>query len=392
MDTNTVAKPNFTNSNLKKGKTKLIILQATSFCNLDCSYCYLPNRDKKNKFDVNLLPILMQRLIDDDLLANEVTICWHVGEPLIMDHNFYRKAFEIILSSNNSPCKIRHNIQTNLTLITEDHCKVFKEFEVSMGISIDGPQFINDLNRNYRNGRSSFLQTMKGLNLIQKYGIDCSVIAVLTKEALKYPNEIFNFFLKNKIPSFGFNIDEIEGINISSTHDTNNIEEFRDFFTTIFKLTNTHSSQIQNREFTKFKNNIFFGKGEIFNTQITPLSNISVDTEGNFSTFSPELLTNSIDNYNFILGNLHSDKFTDIYDKYEFQSIYNEIQEGVSKCRLECDFFEVCGGGSPSNKLFENGTFASSETLNCKLMKQTLANVVVGLVNDELSVSFTDKL
>ncbi|MDF2973971.1 MAG: putative arylsulfatase regulatory protein, partial [Microvirga sp.] len=36
-----------------------------------------------------------------------------------------------------------------------------------------------------------------------------------------------------------------------------------------------------------------------------------------------------------------------------------------------------CGGGAPANKLFENGDFATTETLYCRLTKQTLLEVVL---------------
>jgi uncharacterized protein len=44
-----------------------------------------------------------------------------------------------------------------------------------------------------------------------------------------------------------------------------------------------------------------------------------------------------------------------------------EIAEGVRMCRESCRYFPFCGGGPPGNKHFENGTFASTETLFCRL-------------------------
>ena len=41
----------------------LVVVQSTSLCNLDCSYCYLPDRKKKRFFDLDLLPLLMQRIL-----------------------------------------------------------------------------------------------------------------------------------------------------------------------------------------------------------------------------------------------------------------------------------------------------------------------------------------
>ena len=53
------------------------------------------------------------------------------------------------------------------------------------------------------------------------------------------------------------------------------------------------------------------------------------------------------------------------------------IQKGVSKCKQTCQYFTYCGGGAPSNKLYENKTFDSTETMYCKLGKQALIDVVL---------------
>ena len=51
-----------------------------------------------------------------------------------------------------------------------------------------------------------------------------------------------------------------------------------------------------------------------------------------------------------------------------------EIGEGIEMCRAECKYFPVCGGGVPSNKVFENGTFASTETMYCRLTKKRVTD------------------
>ena len=34
------------------GPIGLLVIQSTSLCNLDCSYCYLPDRQRRNIFDL----------------------------------------------------------------------------------------------------------------------------------------------------------------------------------------------------------------------------------------------------------------------------------------------------------------------------------------------------
>jgi uncharacterized protein len=39
---------------------------------------------------------------------------------------------------------------------------------------------------------------------------------------------------------------------------------------------------------------------------------------------------------------------------------------GVERCRDACEYFSLCGGGAPANKLYENGSFDSAETAYCR--------------------------
>ena len=54
-----------------------------------------------------------------------------------------------------------------------------------------------------------------------------------------------------------------------------------------------------------------------------------------------------------------------------------DVAAGVARCRESCSYFGLCGGGAPSNKYFENGSFDSTETLFCRLHRQALAEVVL---------------
>ena len=53
-----VSSPNVGPDLNRFGPIGLVVVQSTSLCNLDCSYCYLPDRQKKRVFD-----LLMQRIL-----------------------------------------------------------------------------------------------------------------------------------------------------------------------------------------------------------------------------------------------------------------------------------------------------------------------------------------
>lgn len=56
----------------------------------------------------------------------------------------------------------------------------------------------------------------------------------------------------------------------------------------------------------------------------------------------------------------------------------------MKQCRDTCGYFDLCGGGAPSNKLGENGRFDSTETLYCRYKKQLLVNVAEDFIISSL--------
>jgi len=46
-------------------------------------------------------------------------------------------------------------------------------------------------------------------------------------------------------------------------------------------------------------------------------------------------------------------------------------------CRESCEYFSVCGGGEPVNKLAENGSFATSETTYCRMTKMRATDLIL---------------
>jgi uncharacterized protein len=110
--------------------------------------------------------------------------------------------------------------------------------------------------------------------------------------------------------------------------------------------------------------------------QNAPWAIVTVGVDGSFSTFSPELIGVKTEAYgDFTFGNVLRDSFEHGAQSERFRTLAAEIDRGVSSCKASCKYFDVCGGGAPANKYFENGSFDSTETLFCRLTKKTLFDV-----------------
>jgi uncharacterized protein len=70
----------------------------------------------------------------------------------------------------------------------------------------------------------------------------------------------------------------------------------------------------------------------------------------------------------------------------KFKRMFTEIMAGIGMCKESCDYFDVCGGGAPSNKLYENGSFASTETKYCKYSRKIIVDSIVEKTEELLNV------
>jgi len=65
------------------GPLELLVIQPTPFCNLDCSYCYLPDRSNKRKMTLETLEKTFNWVFSSGLVRQPFTLLWHAGEPMV---------------------------------------------------------------------------------------------------------------------------------------------------------------------------------------------------------------------------------------------------------------------------------------------------------------------
>lgn len=377
-----------------QNKVGLLVIQPTPFCNINCDYCYLPERTSNKKMSTSVLKKTIENVFASGMVKEGLTIVWHAGEPLAVPISFYEEAFEAINNLSVDTDKISHSIQTNGTLINDRWCEFIKRHNIRIGLSIDGPQFIHDAHRKDRLGKGTHDRVMEGVRCLRKHGIDFHVIAVVTEQALDHPDEVFQFFLDNDIRQVGFNIEEVEGTNQSSTLSESSAElKVKKFFERIFYLQKQAKGVIRIREFDRAfqailaSSNLRGIDASRFNDQTAPFSIISVDTEGNFSSFSPELLGMKSAEYgDFSFGNMMVDELSSIGQTDKFNRVLQDIQRGNQICSQSCEYYFLCGGGAPSNKYYENGTFASGETMFCRNSVKTPLDIVLADLEFSLDI------
>ncbi|MDF1816331.1 MAG: GRRM system radical SAM/SPASM domain protein [Verrucomicrobiales bacterium] len=373
----------------------LLVIQPSPFCNINCDYCYLPDRTDKRRMEFEVLDTIMNRVFGSGLVQHPFTILWHAGEPLAVPLQWYEKAFEIINSYPGAKENIQHSFQSNGTLINDKWCEFIKKHNVEIGLSIDGPAHIHDFHRKTRKGEGTHAKAMRGLGFLKKHGIKFGVVSVVSNEALGHADEIYDFYRAHEISGVGLNIEEVEGANTASSLEVQQAEEkIRRFLKQMYLRNKAEGFPIHIREFETARENIvqpeinLHPDGSYANLESEPFSMINVDCFGNFSSFSPELLGQPTEKYTtFNFGNVLSNQIFDATANKVFQHVLSDIENGNKKCADSCEFYSYCGGASPSNKYYENGTFDSSETMHCRSMIQMPMEIV--LEDFELDMGLT---
>jgi uncharacterized protein len=372
------------------GPLELLVLQPTPFCNIDCSYCYLPNRQSTSRMSRDTLERAIQWVFSSGLVRDPFTVLWHAGEPLVVPVSFYEDAFQLIEKHNPLGVTVHQSFQTNATLIDADWCEFIRRRGIYIGVSVDGPAFLHDRHRRTRQGKGTMDRVLRGIHLLNEYEIPFFALTVLTADSLYYPDELLDFYQSLQISQIAFNVEEIEGPNkTSSLLGVQMKERFHRFFERFVDLAYAAEPPMKVREFETSAGalrNIRYGPGS--RTQENkPWAIVNVDCEGNFSTFSPELLGLSSPRHgSFALGNVAQDRLEDVIATERFQHLEAEIAHGVELCRQSCPHFTFCGGGAPGNKFFENGTFASTETLFCRLHKKVCLDVTLDRLEQQQGV------
>jgi uncharacterized protein len=318
------------------------------------------------------------RLFDDGLVPARLTVVWHAGEPLTLPVAYYEEAFATIAEVFGSATQVCHAVQTNATLIDDDWCALFVRHAVRVGVSIDGPADLHDAHRRTRGGRGTHAAALRGLQCLRDHGIAAHAIAVVTRQTLARADDFFDFFVAQGIAEVGCNFDEVEG-GYSRSSLAGHEAEHRAFLRRLLERCAQGGPRLEVRELAHAQRLIaeplprqrWAGRDWPDNAQVLPWALISVAWNGDFSTFSPELLGQpSAEFGDFVLGNVATSGYRNSMATRRFQRLWNAVAAGVRACSDGCEYFDHCGGGAPVNKLYENGDFASTGTLYCRSMLQ----------------------
>jgi uncharacterized protein len=358
---------------------RLLVLQPTPYCNIDCSYCYLRQRDDRRLMSAEVVEAVRTKIVAAMPADSVPAIVWHAGEPTAAPIRWYEHAYERLASV--VPARASFAMQSNGIAIDERWIELFRRTRTNVSLSIDGPQRFHDARRRTRNGAPTWQLAMRGLQRLQDAGLEPTLITVLHPDGLDCPGEYYRFYRDNRVTMVSFSVDEQEGANAQSSFGgRDHKSRVTTFLVDVMQRALRDGFPLQIREVERIAQ-ILAGMTTVENELVEPWAVIVVAADGSVSTFSPELMEAQAASYNnFVFGNVLDEDFEQFVNDACFRRSQRDVAAGVAACQATCRYFSVCGGGSPVNKLCEKGDLSAAETEYCRRSIQSPADALLELL------------
>ena len=157
-------------------------------CNLDCQYCFFLSKellyDQKRQ---SMSEETLETYVKNFLAASpdgDVTMLWQGGEPTLRGLPFFERLIELCEKYRRPAQVVHHAVQTNGTLITEQWARFFKDNDVLVGISIDGPKELHDAYRLNRGGHGTHSMVIRGWEQLRNAEVDTNILCTLLTKTM----------------------------------------------------------------------------------------------------------------------------------------------------------------------------------------------------------------
>lgn len=176
----------------------LLAKPSGSTCNIDCTYCFFLSKDalypsKKHRMSEATLEAYIRQLLESHR-SPEVTVAWQGGEPTLMKVEFFRRSIEMVERYKRPGQRVRHTFQTNGILLDDAWCAFFKEHDVLVGLSVDGPRSLHDAYRVDRQKRGTFDRVMEGWRHLRRHGVDFNILCTVNAANEAHGASVYRFF------------------------------------------------------------------------------------------------------------------------------------------------------------------------------------------------------
>jgi len=362
-----------------------IVINVTEACNLRCRYCsrYKGQYDKQQTITLELLKDILCKASEyAGAIGERVVVQFHGGEPLTQ-FELIRKSIEENKEFNS---QLDFRIQTNATLLTEEILLFCKEYDIHLGLSIDGPPELNAITRRFKNGKPINSAIERNIPLIKKYlpRHTVSCLCVLSAANAKYAEDVLKYVFNNAINDVSI-LPLYPDFSNCITDDNHLIPRTVDmvaFSSKVFdiwinELRKGHNVSIPNFQIW-FWNLMGNNANYILNSTSCGVgqSLLFIDNDGEIYPCGPFSYEKE-----FSMGNISSiSSLKEICDSAVFKSFQHRTTNQIEGCK-DCVYQGICLGGCPANSYLKHKDIFEKDPF-CEYWEGIIGYIVQRLIDD----------
>lgn len=317
-----------------------ILVIPTNACNLRCEYCF-HNEYVSNVDNARMSTQVLEQIFRITFpFYKSVNIIWHGGEPLCMGLDFYKEVIRLQNKYRTEGMNVINSIQTNMTLMTPEIAKFFKENHFNVSTSYDGVK-----NEMLRHNTEVFLKKKK---IYEDNAGKCGMIMVVSKANIDYLIASYEEFKLNRTnyimnPYTKSLYDGRDDLEISGNEYAKKMIQFYDYWV------HDQECNIYVKYFHEIIDYILFGNKSKCNVNSCLGKWICVRPDGVATPCNRYFP----DEYNF--GNiLDMQDLGEAFESEGFKLLLTQAIERRYKCK-ECSIYDYCTGGCNNVALVYGG-------------------------------------
>jgi uncharacterized protein len=359
--------------------TSLLIKPASAVCNLDCEYCFYLDRaaDPYSALPGRRMTLeTLERLVDTYLFYSYPSsiFAFQGGEPTLAGLPFFEKLIEFQQQHGRGGQSVANALQTNAVLIDKNWCDLFHAYQWLLGVSLDGPEEINDRYRFNKDRHGTWKRVMQSIELLQVNKVEFNILCVLNAANVDKPRELYRFYRKLGIDNIQFiPLAEFDG-NGNALPFSITAGQYGRFLCEVFDLWWPERRKVRIRFFDNLAEALAGRKPGTCTMHETCDSYVVVEYNGDiypcdFFVESP-----------WKLGNINLDSWPEIARRTRRYAFASKKTLAHPECQV-CEYQSICHGGCPKSRHAPNRRFEDLDYF-CTAYKMIFAKATTPLRQD----------
>jgi uncharacterized protein len=324
----------------------IMIKPASSLCNLRCRYCFY--RDIASKREHDNLGLMSETTLETlvretlDWSDQVCTFAFQGGEPTLAGLDFYQKLIRLQTKYNTRQIRIQNTIQTNGFSLDQDWAAFLHDNQFLVGLSLDGPAEIHNLNRVDDSQNGSFNRVMASTELLTRNQVEFNILCVVTGRSARSPEKIYRFFRSRGFRYLQF-IPCLEPIQFQRGKTPFHLspESYGEFLCRLFDLWYEDLMLGKYTSIRLFDNLVHMINGRKPEAcEMSGQCSINLVVEGNGNVYPCDFFCND----HWLLGNITIESIQHIIHSKKAELFIGESISMPMKCQ-SCNFFALCRNG-----------------------------------------------